>query len=186
MASKTGASLHADPGPVDADDVDCTHSGSTFPNDPPPAFTTPCDQPAVFRVELPDTLGTVAFCPFHLARWTLAFDDPAETYREEFGHIFRRAQPDPDRRWLVLSDLPPATHGDGHTWRRVGLDQRGHAHYYRTHPDGYRLLTFAPGWDVEDLRVEREPLDAVGTTVGWVDLDPDAVDALSGGGRRGD
>lgn len=67
--AKVAHSLHTDPGPIKADDVKCAHSGSTFPADPPPAFTQPCSQPEVFRVELPNTLGTVAFCPFLLARW---------------------------------------------------------------------------------------------------------------------
>lgn len=186
MSSTPGESLHADPGPIDADGVACSHSGSTFPNDPPSAFTQSCSEDAVFRVELPSTLGTVAFCPFHLARWALHFSEHADVYRDEFGPAFERAQPDADRRWLVLSDLPKLTHGDGEIWRRVGLDQRGRAHYYRGHPDGYRILTFQPGWEVEDLRLELEPLDAVGATAGWVDLDPDAVDTLSGGGRSGD
>jgi len=184
--SQVARSLHADPGPIDADDVDCSHSGSTFPTDPPSAFTQSCPEHGVFRVEMPNTLGTVAFCPFHLARWGLHYDDRAELYREEFGRAFTRAQPDPHRRWLVLEDLPPLTHGDGEVWRLVGLDQRGRAHYYRGHPQGYRLLSFEPGWEVADLRVEREPLDAVGAMAGWVDLDQDAVDALSGGGRGGD
>lgn len=186
MASTHGESLHVDSGPIDADDVACSHSGSTFPNDPPKAFTQPCSESAVFRVELPDTLGTVAFCPFHLARWALHFNDHASAYRDEFGPTFSQAQPAPYRRWLVLSDLPRLTHGDGAIWRRVGLDQQGRAHYYRGHPDGYRLLTFQPGWTLDDLRLESEPLDAIGATVGWVDLDPNAADALSKGGRSGD
>lgn len=187
MSSTLSTSVHADPGPVDgeADGVTCAHGGSTFPTDPPSQYTQPCERDAVFRVELPDLLGTAALCPFHLARWADAYDDRAALYVEHFGRAFFDSQPDDP--WLTGRDLPPRTHGAGEVWRRLGLDQRGHGRYARAVADGYRLLTFTPGWDVADLRRVsgglQDALDFVSDTVGWVDLDPEIVERVLGGGR---
>lgn len=184
MSSTQPTSIHADPGPIDETlDVECAHSGSTFPTDPPAQYTQPCEQDAVFRVEVPNLWGTAAFCPFHLARWDDAFPDRAAVYSDHFGSEFSSAQP--GRVWLTGRDLPSRTNGGGSEWRRLGLDQRGHARFFREAEGGHRLLTFAPGWNVEDLRRIRgdlrDCLDFVSDTVGWVDLDPEIVDRVQGG-----
>lgn len=187
MASTDATSRHADVGPIETDaDTACGHDGSTFPTDPPEVLSMACEEPAAFRVELPTQEG-VPLCSFHLARWTAAYRDRAALYRDQFGLELERALPEPHHQWVQLSDLPRLTHGDGEVWRRLGLDQRGNAHYHRSHPRGYRLLAFEPGWNVADLRVESEPIDAVAVTTGWAALDPEAEADLStpGGAFQG-
>lgn len=185
--SRHAHSLTASPGPVDQDDVDCGHGGTLFATDPPEWAVEPCHEPAVWRVELPNTLGTITVCPYHLHRWADAYPDRADAYGQQFER-FDAAQP--SRCWTTGRDLPRLTHGDGEIWTRLGLDQRGHARYYRDHPDGHRLLTFAPGWTVEDLRLIggdlEDVLDHVAATVGWVDIDPQETELLAGGGRGGE
>lgn len=146
--SKYGSSWHAEPGPLaDEDEHECTHGGITFPSDPAPEHFVPCGQSAIYRAPVPDSMGTWAFCPWHLAR--VLEDHEADVAAELL--LNRVAHEYIDEDALVrLEDAPPEQERAGFRWIRIGLDQRGEVHYFAPEP---RLLS------VVDERLEAtEPI----------------------------
>ena len=134
-----------------------------------------CERDAVATVPAPNVLGGFRFCDFHLALWADTKGD--WTTLQELG-IQRLAA---DDRFLFLDAAPPKLERDL-TYRRIGVDHRGLAHYYvdgRPEADSDRVITvdsrlqFIDAYDVPDHVDERRC---------WVELEDRFSD--SGGDGR--
>ncbi|QKY17756.1 hypothetical protein [Halorubrum sp. CBA1229] len=150
-----------------------------------------CDRPQEYRVPWPHIGGDVAYCDYHLAR-----------YRENNSDIWDRLRAlegvdDPDiyamigSRFLTLDEVPSEISVDGEKMRRVALGVDGWALFDSAEPDEDGTVRFVT------VDRELEPRESVaidrssaGKFVTWYRrhegihaLEPDARDALHGGGR---
>lgn len=172
---RTLSNLEPDVGAVDGHDLcECGH----------------CDRPQEYRVPWPQIGGDVAYCDYHLAR-----------YRENHPEIWERVRAldivdDPDiyavvgRRFVSLDEVPSEISVDDEKMRRVALGVDGWALFDSAEPDQDGSVRFVTvDRDLEPREsVEINRSDA-GEFVNWFRrhegihaLDPDARDALHGGG----
>jgi len=142
-----------------------------------------CERDAVATVPAPNVLGGFRFCDFHLALWADTKGD--WTTLQELG-IQRLAA---DDRFLFLEAAPPKLERDL-TYRRIGVDHRGLAHYYVDGrvEDGDRVITvdsrlqFIDAYDVPAHVGLEGWVDHVDDRRCWVELEDRFSD--SGGDER--
>lgn len=185
--SRYPSSYHAEPGPLaDDEQHECAHGGILFPSDPAPEHVVPCTQPAVYRVPVPDAMGTWAFCSWHLAR-VLEDHEPdvrAQLLLNRVAHEYID-----DDALVRLEDVPPEQERGGFRWVRIGLDQRGEAHYVAPEP-GLLVVVDEHLEATEPIHELRgrpfaKWLEFVAKRRGWAAFD-DRVTPDDGGGDGGD
>lgn len=126
MSSYAARSWSAPIGPIKSDDVECAHGGPTLQTDPALVFIRKCEQDAVFRVSWSRScLGTVAVCPFHLARYLDARPDRAALLRKHFDNVDELVE----GIVVSLDDAPDSLETDAGELPAVALDQLGRIHY---------------------------------------------------------
>lgn len=131
MSRTATSSLTGQPGPIEDDPITCQHGhGPILPSDPGSEFTAACDNPAIYRVPWPGetVMGVWAVCPWHLWR---ALNDHDDSDEARLVADFDAAEYVPEFAWLTLNDVPTEIEISALEYYRLGLDQRGKAHYYR-------------------------------------------------------
>lgn len=121
-------------------------------------FTTECDDEAVYAFVWPSSDGQpIHCCAYHVARYQAEYP---QRYRRFADH---ESLADPsdfqrDDRFVTLDETPPRIRGGA--FRRVGLDERGLAHYYQLVDDDeaeggrqVRLLLVDRSLDTEECFV---------------------------------
>ena len=124
--------IATDYGPLDESD-ECDHPSH-------------CDREAVAQVPAPNVLGGFRFCDVHLALWADTKGD--WTTLQELGIQHLAA----DDRFLSVEAAPPKLEREV-TYRRIGVDHRGLAHYYvvgRPDQDADRVITVDAQLQLED------------------------------------
>ncbi|WP_200531965.1 hypothetical protein [Halorubrum sp. LN27] len=173
---QTRSELEPDVGAVDTDDA-CEQSDH-------------CDREQQYRVPWPNFGSDVALCDYHLAR-----------YRDLNPEIWGRVRgldgvEDPDKyavigsRFLTLDEVPEEISVDGEKMRRVALGVDGLALFDSAEPDDDGTVRFRTiGRDLEPRETVEVPKEHAGGCLDWYrteegvhELDPDARDALFGGG----
>jgi hypothetical protein len=173
---RTRTELEPDVGAVDTDDA-CEQSDH-------------CDREQQYRVPWPNFGGDVALCDYHLAR-----------YRDINPEIWGRVRAlegveDPDiyavigDRFVTLDEVPTEISVDGEKMRRVALGADGLALFDSAEPDDDGTVRFRTvGRDLESRETVEVPRKQAGGFLDWYrrkegvhTLDPDARDALHGGG----
>lgn len=161
-------------------DQECEH-GSTIalPSDPHRngqplfKFITACDQAAVATVPNPSGLGQgVPLCEFHAARYREDFPDRFENVTEHFDIEVS------EEFLLELEEVPPWTERKGETFSRIGIDQRGRAHYYCVRTTHALVLLLDHRLDIDTSRkVDTSEyqlgdyIQFVGQETGWATID---------------
>lgn len=183
-ASTSTGALGMRIGPI-ARERECDHGGPLFPSDPGVDHVTPCNQRAVFAVPWPDpnVLGARVLCRWHLARYLHAYAerDVLPKLRAHFdvdGFV-------PEHTFLEIEDAPESIDQLGHHWLRVGIDQRGEAHYLDESAD--RVLVLTAEFEAETYGIPASGwtgwLAHVRDKRGWATFDPRVVPDDEGGER---
>lgn len=149
-----------------------------------------CDRDQQYRVPWPQIGGDVALCDYHLARYRQLNPEIWERVRDLDG------VDDPDMyavvgdRFLTLDEIPETIGVDGEKMRRVALGVDGFALYDSAEPHDDGTVRFSTvSRDLEARETVEVALGRGHEFLGWYraeegvhDLDPDARDALFGGG----
>lgn len=149
----------------------------------------PCDLNALFRVPWPHFGGDVAYCGYHLARYRAEHPDLFRQVADAFpclGSLTTRGD-----RFVDLDEVPPKIRAG--YYRRVGLDQLGHAIYESVEPDANgRVLYLEVDRTLDYQDARRVDAEQAGTFLRWLDdhrgiyaWDPDVHEALYGSGGEG-
>jgi hypothetical protein len=149
-----------------------------------------CVDAAVYRVPWP-SIGDVAYCSHHLARYRYHHPDCFERVQEHVDEDLT-ALATRGNRWLALEEVPERIRGG--RYRRVGVTARGYALFESVEPDTDGCVTYVlVDRDLSHTASIRVPSDRSGEFLetfdqrrGFFEWENDIRNAVSGIGGGAD